>query len=462
MRECLRRCPECPRKSPVIQGCGNPDARIVFVGEAPGKEEKIGRMPFIGKAGKEYDNYLAMAGLGRGQVWTTNATKCWWANSGEAPPDEVMHSCADFHLRRELEEGKPDLIIPMGQHAIAALKHLGFAPNSMDLEMDHGLPTRMIVDGDDPWMFNIMPVYHPAAGMRMTKLMLWLQQDFRKIRAVLSGRYKRPRDQYRKVDYREITNLYDLKMVANRDNEVPLAIDTEGVPIDGGLRYKTWCLTFSVQPGTGYMIRRPYGEVLAQFAKYVSRWRGRIYLHYALHDLPALAELGIEVPYKRVRDTMARAYHLANLPQGLKALAYRELGVQMEEFEDVVYPYSKLVMLDYFIESLSKEFERPEPFLKLDPKTGKKKMSWPQGPQAKMKKLVKELVGGKDVDLLKRWKGWKEWDRKEVERVLGPFPLPSIEHIPLHEAVRYACRDADVTLRAGLKLGGMRVRRVGR
>jgi uracil-DNA glycosylase family 4 len=119
---CLERCPECPsrlypesKRKYVVPGDGPENARVVFVGEGPGLEENYRHRPFVGKTGQETNNtYFPLAGVSRPDVYVTNAFKCHWADSKDTPPQNVVNSCADFHLRRELERINPEWVVLMG------------------------------------------------------------------------------------------------------------------------------------------------------------------------------------------------------------------------------------------------------------------------------------------------------------------------------------------------------------
>ena len=153
----------------MVPGDGNPDAAVVFVGEAPGKtEDELGR-PFMGRAGKLLDELLAEAGVVRADVWITNVVKARPPKNRDPKVPEIAHWMP--FLVRELELIQPRLIVPLGRHA---LKH--FAPEAKIGEV-HGT----LIDE------RLFPLYHPAAAMYNQTLKATLFEDARALGALLDA-----------------------------------------------------------------------------------------------------------------------------------------------------------------------------------------------------------------------------------------------------------------------------------
>src|ERR1700754_1755111 len=134
----------CMPASRMVPGEGNPAARVMFVGEAPGaSEDQLGR-PFVGRAGKLLDELLAEAGLVRSDVWITNVVKARPPKNRDPRASEVAHLMP--FLSRDPSLTSPRLVVPLGRHA---LKH--FAPSAKIAEV-HGQ-----LVGED-----LFPLYHPA------------------------------------------------------------------------------------------------------------------------------------------------------------------------------------------------------------------------------------------------------------------------------------------------------------
>lgn len=155
----------CATASRMVPGEGNPEAAVMFVGEAPGAtEDELGR-PFVGRAGKLLGELLAAAGLVREDVWITNVVKARPPSNRDPKAPEVAH-CMPW-LERELEILRPRLVVPLGRHA---LKH--FAPRAKIGEV-HGTVLRS--DGGQ----ELFPLYHPAAAMYNQTLKATLFEDAR-------------------------------------------------------------------------------------------------------------------------------------------------------------------------------------------------------------------------------------------------------------------------------------------
>jgi uracil-DNA glycosylase len=148
----------------LVPGEGPADARVMVVGEAPGRFEDESGRPFVGRAGMLLDELLAEAGLARGDVYITNVVKARPPGNRDPTKAEVAHWMPV--LERQLEIVAPELVVPLGRHALAH-----FAPGAMIGEV-HG---RRIEAGGRA----LYPLYHPAAALRSTKLRETLFADAR-------------------------------------------------------------------------------------------------------------------------------------------------------------------------------------------------------------------------------------------------------------------------------------------
>ncbi len=428
----MDRCAACPWASTgehnPVPGQGPRDARIMLIGEGPGKQESAQGLPFVGKSGRELDEtYLPLAGLVREQCYVTNNMKCY-PPAGKLKPDNKEHryiadTCAATHLQDEIDRIQPDTVVTMGAWATRTL--LG----DIDLEMEHGIPVG-----------NVFPTYHPAAGLHSPEMMTPLRDDFARLRLLLADALHLPHDEYPNPDYRIIdyAEVFD----AMGDPTQVLAIDTETAP-----DRSAFCLTFSSAPGTGYMVLATDRVATSEFAARLSHRQAPILIHNSLFDLPVLRSLGVHVPWKWLRDTMVSAYHLGNVPQGLKALSWRYLGFRQKSFSDLVMPYARAEALTYLREAAKRDWPKPEVAWVLD-KDGFQKPYKAKGIGGKLKLLFTHLASDPDIDIFERWGNWvADGSIAVVTRELGPFPIPSVTQVPLDQVVRYACADADVTLR---------------
>lgn len=155
----------------LVFGDGSADAKIVFVGEAPGKNEDEQGLPFVGAAGKFLNEMLAAIGLKRGDVYITNIVKYRPPDNRDPYPDEKAAFLP--YLRRQLEVIKPKLVVPLGRHSMEAL-----LPAGLSISQCHGQPKR----------YNgqvYLPLFHPAAALYNGAMRQTLIDDFMKIPAIL-------------------------------------------------------------------------------------------------------------------------------------------------------------------------------------------------------------------------------------------------------------------------------------
>ena len=120
LRAYIGNCPRCPilvrNRKKIVFGSGNPDASIVFVGEAPGQDEDIQGLPFVGRAGQVLTNIIEKGmAISRDQVYIANILKCRPPNNREPLPDEMSH-CTPF-LNWQLAIIEPKVIVALGGYA---------------------------------------------------------------------------------------------------------------------------------------------------------------------------------------------------------------------------------------------------------------------------------------------------------------------------------------------------------
>ena len=148
---CMR-CPLCQTRTNIVFGVGNPNAELMFVGEAPGEKEDLSGIPFVGAAGKLFDKYLVAVGIEREQVYIANILKCRPPKNRDPKPEEE-DMCIDF-LRGQVRAIKPKMIVCLGRIAAMRLIKPDFRITS-----EHGVWFRK---GN----FDICAVYHPSALLR--------------------------------------------------------------------------------------------------------------------------------------------------------------------------------------------------------------------------------------------------------------------------------------------------------
>ena len=156
----------------LVFGDGNPDADVVFIGEAPGKNEDEQGLPFVGAAGKFLNEMLAASDLERKDVYITNIVKYRPPNNRDPFPDEKAAFLP--YLRQQIDIIKPKVIVTLGRHSMEVL-----LPPGLTISNCHGQPKR----------YNgqvFLPLFHPAAALYNGGLRQTLLDDFAKIPRILA------------------------------------------------------------------------------------------------------------------------------------------------------------------------------------------------------------------------------------------------------------------------------------
>jgi uracil-DNA glycosylase family 4 len=156
----------------IVPGEGNPDADIVFIGEAPGRNEDLTGKPFIGAAGKVLSQLLEEIGLKRDDVFITSIVKFRPPNNRDPKPSEKEESWP--YLLRQLRVIEPKMVVTLGRHSMGY-----FVPNQSIAQV-HG---KLIEGGEWP----VLPVYHPAAALYNRSTLAVLQDDFAALAAALKN-----------------------------------------------------------------------------------------------------------------------------------------------------------------------------------------------------------------------------------------------------------------------------------
>ncbi len=161
----------CQSATNAVPGEGNPDAELVFVGEAPGAEEDKQGRPFVGAAGRLLTEMLETIGLGRDDVYITNVVKYRPPGNRDPLPEEIR-DCWPF-LEQQVAIIQPKLIILLGRHAMNL-----FLPD-LKISQVHGQPKRK---GAQVYL----PLYHPAVALYNNTMKQTLLEDFAKIPKILA------------------------------------------------------------------------------------------------------------------------------------------------------------------------------------------------------------------------------------------------------------------------------------
>lgn len=145
----------------LVFGEGNPDADIVFIGEAPGKSEDIQGKPFVGASGKFLNAMLESVNLDREDVYITNIVKYRPPNNRDPKPEEKKEFLQ--YLQSQLEVIQPKVVVTLGRHSTNC-----FLPG-LQIGQIHGQPKKVKLalkqDKDDIMDVIILPLFHPAAAL---------------------------------------------------------------------------------------------------------------------------------------------------------------------------------------------------------------------------------------------------------------------------------------------------------
>jgi uracil-DNA glycosylase len=281
-----------------IAGDGPLPAVTMFIGERPGKVENYRGKPFQGPSGVMLGDYLLSAGLDRANCYVTNVVKDY---SEDDPSLEEIERDTPA-LREELLRCHPRYIGLLGKFATVTL-----IPWVDDLDMywAHGL----MFGWQAPWGWcNMMPMYHPAAGMHQTSIQGSTAWDFERFGQMVRG---------------ELTTCWTDRTPDSAYTECEIGpVDGAAVDTEGSVRHP-WCLSWSDRAGNGFVVRQPIGGTV-----------DGIVMHHSLHDLAVLAAMGVVVG--RFEDTLLKACLLGVEPHGLKDLARRHLGLKLRHYDELV------------------------------------------------------------------------------------------------------------------------------
>jgi DNA polymerase len=157
----------------IVFGVGSPDAELMFIGEAPGRDEDLQGIPFVGRAGQLLTKMIEAMGYTRDSVYIANVIKCRPPENRNPEPDEVA-ACEPF-LFRQVESIKPKVIVALGTFAAQALLR---TQDSISR-----LRGRVYVYGGA----KLIPTFHPAYLLRSPEKKRDAWEDLKRARAILQG-----------------------------------------------------------------------------------------------------------------------------------------------------------------------------------------------------------------------------------------------------------------------------------
>ncbi len=178
----IKKCKKCPlyktRRNPV-PGAGSSSAKIMLVGEAPGYNEDVEGIPFVGRAGKFLDELLGRIGIDRKDVFITNIIKCRPPGNRDPTEDEI-NACHSY-LDEQIYFLKPKIICTLGRFSMNyILDKYGVSHGSISEEHGKIFEVKNLLG-----KFFVIPMYHPAAALYNPQLKNIMEKDFEILKDVM-------------------------------------------------------------------------------------------------------------------------------------------------------------------------------------------------------------------------------------------------------------------------------------
>lgn len=465
MPNCPTPCPTCPRAYPPLPGDGLQPARFLGIAERPGwNEQQQGRV-LVGKAGQEQEEtYFRLAGLTRQDFRLTNAVQCY-ADNNRTPSEKEIRACAAHHIPAEIAATRPEVVFLLGGSACRLCP-------GIRLDMHHGIPQHTSKVGElFGWQGWVVPMFHPAIGLHEGRWMTPLLEDWENVMDELGrpGDKPTPAVSYSAWTPKHawITGPYHIGVDTEDHGGVPFSVQVSGHPRMGTMYYAN-------------------DKTALDHLRWMLPCEQQITLHNAVHDVEVLRALNVKVPpYLDLHDTMQEAFHLGNLPQGLKALVYRLFRVTMTSWEDTVRPASLLALLVWLGEALvvarADLYSTKTKVYKTCACGHSEKSHWtikhvescscrvytprvaaeevPGDAESLINRLIRHTDINSEYDPWERLEGWRQENEREVAHVesrVGAWPILGIGNCSREQAIRYAVGDADWTGQVAVELARRR------
>jgi uracil-DNA glycosylase family 4 len=176
------KCPLWKARKKAVPGEGNPEADIMFIGEAPGYWEDVRGRPFVGDAGKFLDSLLSEVGFLREEVFITNVVKCRPPKNHEPMPNEIQ-TCTPY-LDRQIRLIQPKFIVALGNHSTAYIFSKAGLPFNGITQAHGKFYDASILD----IKVTVFATFHPAAALYNEKYKEQITDDFKLLRQELEKR----------------------------------------------------------------------------------------------------------------------------------------------------------------------------------------------------------------------------------------------------------------------------------
>lgn len=164
-----RKCPLHKSRKRAVPGEGPQNAKIMFIGEAPGAEEDKAGRPFVGRSGEFLDQLFKKNSINRKKVFITGAVKCH-PPKNRNPALKELKTCRELYLDKQIKIIKPKLVVILGRIALKSLLN--------ENKIKHG---KTVAKNSQKYFIT----YHPAAGMRFPKIRKAMGKDFNKIKDLI-------------------------------------------------------------------------------------------------------------------------------------------------------------------------------------------------------------------------------------------------------------------------------------
>ena len=176
--------PLTKKATDIVPPEGNPDAEVMFIGEAAGYHESVQRRPFVGAAGKLLTQTLTEIGLPRQEVWISNLIKTKPPNNRDPLPEEIQAYSA--YLDREIAIIEPKIIVTLGRFSMGK-----FLPGAK-ISQVHGQARWINWQGGKTL---VVPMFHPAAALRAGEVMRQFKTDFGKLKQIIDNLHNVPKEE---------------------------------------------------------------------------------------------------------------------------------------------------------------------------------------------------------------------------------------------------------------------------
>jgi len=174
--EKIKNCKKCElwkTRTNAVPGDGNPNAKIMFIGEAPGRNEDLYGIPFCGRAGAVLDDLLSEIDLKREDVFITNVVKCRPPGNRDPKPEEIS-ACSPY-LDEQIKVINPKIIVTLGNYATGyILSKFGFKAENISKVRGKVFKVTTLLT-----TLKIIPTYHPATSLYRPPLREELREDFK-------------------------------------------------------------------------------------------------------------------------------------------------------------------------------------------------------------------------------------------------------------------------------------------